>query len=109
MKLNVIVVLLALLGCSFVRAAETNWTVVVLGQVQRPGTHRVEPGTSIFSAIDQAGGFTRLANITKVEVRRKDGDSQTNRVVLNLQSVFEGKQKFELRNNDVIKIPERIF
>ena len=45
--------------------------VVVLGQVQKPGSFPLTPGFTLLQAISQAGGFNTIANRDRVNLTRK--------------------------------------
>ena len=47
----------------------------ILGQVQKPGTYPIEGGESVslLQAIGMAGGYTRIANPSKVILKRREG------------------------------------
>lgn len=73
----------------------------VTGQVRRPGSFRLEPGTSVIKAITMAGGFTELAAQKRVRIIRKvDGvENVMQRVPLHMPVIHE----------DVIVVPESFF
>jgi polysaccharide export outer membrane protein len=75
--------------------------VYVTGQVNRPSSYSLEPGTNVIKAIIMAGGFTQLASQGKVRIIRKiDGKEQ----VLEKVSMHE-----VLFPEDVIVVPESFF
>lgn len=73
----------------------------VTGQVRRPGSFRLEPGTSVIKAITMAGGFTELAAQKRIRIIRKvDGVENV------MQRVpFHAPVSHE----DVIVVPESFF
>lgn len=75
--------------------------VYVTGQVNRPASYALEPGTTVIKAIIMAGGFTQLASQGKVRIIRKvDGKEQ----ILEKVSMHE-----VLQPEDVMVVPESFF
>jgi protein involved in polysaccharide export with SLBB domain len=84
----------------------------MLGQVQKPGTYPIEGNESIslLQAIGMAGGYTRIANPSRVVVKRNEGGIER---VYN----FNAKQMartatdstFRIKPGDVITVAESIF
>ena len=84
----------------------------ILGQVQKPGTYPIEGNESIslLQAIGMAGGYTRIANPSRVVVKRNEGGIEK---VYN----FNAKQMartptdstFRIMPGDVITVAESIF
>jgi len=84
----------------------------VLGQVQKPGSYTIEGSEEItlLQAIGMAGGFTRIADPSKITVKRRAADKET---VLK----FDAKQMARGANDtfvvikpgDVITVAESIF
>ena len=88
----------------------TSLAFVVLGQVTTPGRYTfprgVTPRLSIEEAIALGGGYTRLARISHVVVRR--GNKLYNVDLRKLASVAN-HPGFVIIPGDVITVPERIF
>ncbi|WP_368188406.1 polysaccharide biosynthesis/export family protein [Aestuariibius sp. HNIBRBA575] len=82
--------------------------VYIMGEVEGPGAMPVEEGITLLQAIAQAGGFTRFAATKRVELRRVDSETETERVFL-----FDYKNRTgisgatRLTAGDVIVVPER--
>ncbi len=73
----------------------------VNGQVNRPDAYRLEEGATVIQAISRAGGFTNMAARNRVKIIRKvDGKEQV------LERV---SMQTEVRNGDVIVVPESFF
>jgi polysaccharide biosynthesis/export protein len=73
----------------------------VTGQVNRPDSYRLEPGTSVIQGITMAGGFTNLASKRRIRIiRQVDGSEQ----VLKRVSMNE-----KILPDDVIVVPESFF
>lgn len=84
----------------------------VLGQVNRPGTYEVADNRPVYltDAVALAGGFTRIANSSRVYLKRIDGGHE---VVLELNAramaKSAGTQRMEIQNQDTITVSEIIF
>jgi protein involved in polysaccharide export with SLBB domain len=87
-------------------------TFTILGQVQKPGTYPIEGNEqiSLLQAIGMAGGYTRIANPSRVVVKRNESGIEK---VYN----FNAKQMartatdstFRIIPGDVITVAESIF
>lgn len=88
-------------------------TVSVLGSVNKPGTIRFQPeqSLSLIEAIAEAGGFTRLADKSKVKLTRSKSDGTSSTEVVDMEALISGRQVAEwlLQPRDVIFVPERIL
>jgi len=83
--------------------------IVILGQVQKPGSFPVTPGISFLQALSQAGGFTAMANHDRVNLTRKTG-KQVRTIVVSADAITEGSlPDFPLQAGDMIFVPERVF
>ena len=84
-------------------------SVIVLGQVAKPGSFPLIPGLTLLQVISQAGGLTAIANDDRVSLTRKDGKS-TKTVVLSVDRITEGEaQDIPLQAGDRIYVYERLF
>ena len=84
----------------------------VLGQVGAPGTYDIpeEQTIDILGAVARAGGFTRLAQPSKVTVRRAVGDHEEAFTVdVGRMMKVKSSPRFVIHANDTISIPERFF
>ena len=84
----------------------------VLGQVSSPGTYDIpeEQTIDILGAVARAGGFTRLAKLSDVVVRRATGSrEETFTVDVNRMMKDRSRPRFMIQANDTISIPERFF
>lgn len=84
----------------------------VLGEVQKPGSYDMpdQEGVTVLQAIGMAGGYTRIANPSKVTLmRRVDGKEQT--FQLNARRMADGhaESAFEVLPNDVITVSQSLF
>ncbi len=87
-------------------------SVVLLGQVRKPGTYTFPEGStrlSLLQAIALAGGFSDIANIKKIKIVRRTADKS--RVIrANADSIISGKsQDIDLESGDVIHVMESLF
>lgn len=83
--------------------------VVVLGQVQKPGSFPLTPGFTLLQAISVAGGFNTIANRDRINLTRKTGD-QTRTIVLSVDAITDGSlPDIPLQSGDTIFVGERIF
>ena len=90
-----------------------NNTVYVLGQVKRPSSLQIPPekNLTVLEAITSAGGFTELANTSKVKVLRMENGKQKSIEVDISQITKQGKKSLDinLMSGDVIFVPQSIF
>jgi polysaccharide export outer membrane protein len=83
--------------------------VVVLGQVQKPGSFPLTPGFTLIQAISLAGGFNPIANRDRVNLTRRTG-SQLRTVILSVDAITDGSlPDIPLQSGDTIFVGERIF
>lgn len=88
----------------FVPKAERE--VIVFGQVQRPGSYDLRPGSRLTDAIAIAGGITELGDATKVSISSKD---QAEPVVVDVKDAISARPKADnphLSGGDIIYVPE---
>ena len=86
-------------------------TVVVLGEVKRPGTYEFPPTgrLTLMKAIALAGGFTNIAAIDRVHLIRKHENTQEV-LQINVKDIINGKREdIEIQPDDLITIPETFF
>ena len=86
--------------------------VNVLGQVNRPGFVPIpsDRKLTLVEAISAAGGFTRLARRTRVQLKRTNKQGQTQTYEIDVDSIMrESKTRdMDLRDGDIINVPERL-
>ncbi|MDI1449610.1 polysaccharide biosynthesis/export family protein [Polyangium sp. 6x1] len=83
--------------------------VEVLGEVQRAGSLRFEPGMTLLRAISLAGGFNQMAARDKVTIRRQDGD-KTRAAVVSVEDIIDNAiPDVPLQAGDSINIPQRVW
>ena len=83
--------------------------VFVFGEVQKPGTFPYDGDMSIIQAITLAGGFTKLAAKTNINVTRLI-DGQERKIRVAVEDIGVGREKnFLLQPGDIVFIPESFF
>ncbi len=94
-------------------AAYNKQQFTVLGQVNNPGTYTLpeeQQNVDILDAVARAGGFTRLAKLSEVIVRRTAGGrEETFNVDVNRMMRDKTTPRFVIQPNDSISVPERFF
>jgi polysaccharide export outer membrane protein len=84
-------------------------SVILLGQVEKPGTFPLTPGLTLLQVISMAGGLTPIANDDRVSLTRKVGKS-TKTIVLSVDRITEGEvNDVPLAAGDRIYVYERLF
>lgn len=90
-------------------------TISVLGQVNRPDRISLITGTDamgLAQAIALAGGLTRIAKATGIEILRMMPDGNDERFIVNLDAYLKAGRAsssadFKLQADDVVFVPER--
>lgn len=86
--------------------ASASRNVYVLGSVARPGPYPMTGKMTLINALALAGGTTKLADESRVQITRKADNSQT-LVVVNANDVRRGSlDDIELIPGDVVFVPE---
>lgn len=90
-----------------------NNTVYVLGQVKKPSSLQIPPekNLTVLEAITSAGGFTEIANTSKVKVLRMENGKQKSIDVDVSQITKQGKKSLDIKliSGDVIFVPQSMF
>lgn len=90
-----------------------NKTIYVLGQVKKPAAIQLPPekSSTVLEAITSAGGFTDIANTSKVRVLRMENGKQTSLDVDVSQITKQGDKSLDitLMPGDVIFVPQSMF
>ena len=90
-----------------------NKTVYVLGQVSKPGSIQIPPEKqlTVLEAITSVGGFTDVANASKVRVLRLENGKQKNIDVDVTQITKQGNKSLDiaLQPGDVVFVPQSLF
>ncbi|MBO7238742.1 MAG: polysaccharide export protein [Elusimicrobiaceae bacterium] len=90
-----------------------NKTVYVLGQVHKPAAIQMPPEKplTVLEAITSVGGFTDIANTSKVRVLRMENGKQTTLDVDVSQITKQGNKSLDiaLMPGDVVFVPQSMF
>ena len=90
-----------------------NKTVYVLGQVSRPAAIQIPPEKplTVLEAITSVGGFTDVANTSKVRVLRVENGKQKTIDVDVTQITKQGNKSMDiaLQPGDVVFVPQSMF
>lgn len=90
---------------------DETFPVYILGEVNAPGVHEIEGGTTLLQAISLAGGPARFAATKRIQLRRTDSSTGQEKLYLfNYHAVERGgsiQSMITLREGDVIIVPER--
>ena len=90
-----------------------NKTVYVLGQVSKPGSIQIPPEKelTVLEAITSVGGFTDVANTSKVRVLRVEDGKQKSMDVDVSQITKQGNKSLDiaLQPGDVVFVPQSLF
>lgn len=84
-------------------------TVILLGQVAKPGSFPLTPGLTLMQAISLAGGLSQIADDDNVTLTRKS-DKGSRTVTISVDAITDGKgQDVPLQAGDRIYVPARLF
>ncbi|HUG11343.1 MAG TPA: polysaccharide biosynthesis/export family protein [Opitutaceae bacterium] len=88
-------------------------SVNVFGSVNQPGAVLFPPEKSLtlLDAIARSGGFSRLANRSKVSLTRTEPDGRSINYTVNADQLVGGDtdQRVQIQDGDVIFVPERLL
>ena len=105
----------------FLVSPQVNLTVIeysphlvnVLGAVNAPSSVPIPPEMklTLLDAISRCGGFSRLANRTRIVVTRTFSDGQTENYLIDGDKIMTGTagNRWVLRQGDVIFVPESLL
>ncbi|MEI4233969.1 polysaccharide biosynthesis/export family protein [Roseovarius sp. D22-M7] len=85
--------------------------IYIIGEANQPGLREVETGTTLLQFLAQAGGLSRFAAKTRIQLRRIDRNSGQERVYRFNYNSMGGANSISgttvLAPGDVIVVPER--
>jgi polysaccharide biosynthesis/export protein VpsN len=85
-------------------------SVIVLGQVMKPGSFPLTPGLTLMQVLSMAGGLTPIADDDSVTLTRKLNESSTRTVRVSVDAITDGKEAdVPLQAGDRIYIYQRLF
>lgn len=88
-------------------------TVNVIGSVNSPQAVPFPPerGLTLIEAVARAGGFSRLADKTKVRIVRTDDKGVNTTYTINVDRLIDGRSvsNWPLQVNDIVEVPERFL
>jgi polysaccharide biosynthesis/export protein VpsN len=85
-------------------------SVIVLGQVMKPGSFPLTPGLTLMQVLSMAGGLTPIADDDSVTLTRKLNESSTRTVRVSVDAITDGKEPdMPLQAGDRIYVYQRLF
>ena len=85
-------------------------SIFALGELAKPGEHKMKRGTTLLQFLAQAGGFTKFAATKRIQIRRRDPNTGQEHVFgFNYDALEKGRGRGfgPLRDGDVIVVPQR--
>jgi len=87
-----------------------NNNIFITGCVNRPGSQTFSTGLTALTAILNAGGFGRFADLKRVYVLRASPDGTKVRIPVNIVAIERGRvPDVPLAQGDIIIVPEKFF
>ena len=89
---------------------ESDVSVYFVGEVNRPGEIKINRGSSILQAIAQAGGLSRFAAQSRIQLRRVNRAGQESIFLFDYEAVERGARietNVSVQEGDTIVVPER--
>lgn len=87
---------------------QNNEFVVIMGAVNEPGMYPIKNDLSLLKAVGQARGFSRGADLRRIQLIRNDGMEDPININLNdLMRHADFSRDLILKNDDLIYVPER--
>jgi len=83
----------------------------ILGQISKPGTFDMPEDNSLnlVEAVGMAGGYTRIANPSKITVKRLVNGRETVLKIDGKKMLVDGSARFEVEPGDTIVVAESIW
>lgn len=89
---------------------KSDVSIYVIGEVNRPGEAKVDRGSTILQALAQAGGLSRFAAESRIQLRRIGKDGREIIYLFDYAAVQRGariEQNIRVRKGDTLVVPER--
>ena len=78
--------------------------IVISGSILRPGPYELEPGLTVKSLVEKAGGFTRDAYTKRIVIFRYLKNKMPTTVSVNLDSISEPERDITLIKDDSVAV-----
>jgi polysaccharide export outer membrane protein len=91
---------------------ERNKTIIVYGEVGRPGEYPLEDGMTVFKALVRAGGFSKWGSPSRVKVLRPTEDGkQFTSIKVDIKKVLDGDPTKDLllQPGDIVVVSPGLF
>ena len=87
-----------------------NKSVMVLGQVSKPGNYDYTPDLTVLRLVLVAGGFTAVADLGKVKIIRTEKEGTKTTIRVNVKRITDGKDDdVKVESGDLVVVPESLF
>lgn len=88
----------------------TQEAIYVTGEVNNPGSFPLKNRLTVLQAVSLAGGLSKFGSKGKVEILRKQGRGEPERIKVDLGAIEDGKKPdVPLVPGDMVKVGKRIF
>lgn len=87
-------------------------TFVVLGSVNKPGSYEFpsDGNVTLLEAVSMAGGYNRYASVSGIRIIRESANATKETIDPKINDIINGhSEDVELKPNDVVMVPERMF
>lgn len=88
-----------------------SFRIVILGEVKKPGVQPIsfDKPMTLMQAVAEAGGFTDLASINRVQIVRGNNGRQKE-IRVRVSRIIDGRDPdIVLEPNDIITVPQSVF
>ncbi len=86
--------------------------IVMLGEVKNPGVLPMsfDKPKTLLQAVAEAGGFTDLASVNRVQIVRSSGNGRQKEILVRVSRIIDGRDPdVLLEPNDIITVPQTFF
>ena len=89
---------------------DLDYAVSILGAVNKPGNYDFVQGMTMIQLISQAGGFSPVANTSRVRITRTLAGGSKKIMEVNVAAIMIGKaDDLKLQAKDIVYVPESVF
>jgi len=92
-----------------VLVVEPLFVVVVVGNVEMPGTYAMAPATTLVQAVARAGGPAPEPKLSATKLLRSDSDGSVREYALDLSDPLDIAFQATVRSGDQIVVPRKTF